>query len=44
MLVPLLHHGCVITGIPYSENALNTTRIDLAGIVDHGLEYIPVAG
>ena len=27
-----------------ADHALNTTRIDLAGLVDHGLEYIPVAG
>ena len=26
MLVPLLHHGCVIAGIPVTESALNTTR------------------
>lgn len=26
MMVPLLHHGMVITGIPYSEQALNETR------------------
>ena len=26
MLVPLLHHGCVIVGIPFTEAALNTTR------------------
>ncbi len=26
MMVPLLHHGMLITGIPYSEQALNTTR------------------
>ena len=26
MLVPLLHHGCVISGIPFTEAALNTTR------------------
>jgi len=26
MLVPLLHHGCVIAGIPYTEPALTTTR------------------
>lgn len=26
MMVPLLHHGMVITGIPYSEKALNETR------------------
>ena len=26
MLVPLLHHGCVVAGIPFTESALNTTR------------------
>jgi NAD(P)H dehydrogenase (quinone) len=26
MLLPLLHHGCVIAGIPFTEPALNTTR------------------
>ena len=26
MMVPLLHHGCVIAGLPYTEPALNTTR------------------
>lgn len=26
MMVPLLHHGCVILGIPYTEPALSTTR------------------
>jgi NAD(P)H dehydrogenase (quinone) len=26
MMIPLLHHGCVIAGIPYTEPALNTTR------------------
>ena len=26
MMVPLLHHGCVITGIPYSEPLLSSTR------------------
>ena len=26
MLVPLLHHGCVLVGIPYTEAALHTTR------------------
>jgi len=25
MMLPLLHHGMLITGIPYSENALNET-------------------
>lgn len=27
-----------------ADHALNTARIDLAGIVEHGLEYIPVVG
>ncbi|MDQ2069444.1 NAD(P)H:quinone oxidoreductase [Natronospira bacteriovora] len=26
MMLPLLHHGMLITGIPYTETALNTTR------------------
>ena len=26
MMVPLLHHGMLITGIPYSEKGLNETR------------------
>lgn len=26
MMLPLLHHGCVLVGIPYTEPALNTTR------------------
>jgi len=26
MMTPLLHHGCVIVGIPFTEPALNTTR------------------
>lgn len=26
MQLPLLHHGCVIVGIPYAEPALSTTR------------------
>lgn len=25
MMLPLLHHGMILTGIPYSEQALNTT-------------------
>jgi serralysin len=27
-----------------ADHALNTTRIDLAGLMEHGLEYIPVPG
>jgi NAD(P)H dehydrogenase (quinone) len=26
MMLPLLHHGCVVCGLPYTEPALNTTR------------------
>ncbi|HET7371482.1 MAG TPA: NAD(P)H:quinone oxidoreductase [Gammaproteobacteria bacterium] len=26
MMLPLLHHGMLITGLPYTEKALNTTR------------------
>jgi len=26
MMIPLLHHGMVLAGIPYSESALTTTR------------------
>jgi NAD(P)H dehydrogenase (quinone) len=26
MMLPLLHHGCVVAGIPYTEPALSTTR------------------
>ena len=26
MMIPFLHHGCVIVGVPYSEHALETTR------------------
>lgn len=26
MLVPLMHHGALIVGIPYTEEALNTTK------------------
>ena len=26
MMVPLLHHGCVLAGIPYTEPALTSTR------------------
>ena len=26
MMIPLLHHGCVVAGIPYTEPLLSTTR------------------
>ena len=25
-MVPLLHHGCVVAGIPYTERTLTATR------------------
>ena len=37
MLVPLLHHGCVIAGIPFSEGALNTTR---SGGTPYGASHV----
>ena len=37
MLLPLLHHGCVIAGIPYTEPALNTTR---SGGTPYGASHV----
>lgn len=37
MLVPLLHHGCVIAGIPFTESALNTTR---SGGTPYGASHV----
>ncbi|MDE2408463.1 MAG: NAD(P)H:quinone oxidoreductase [Xanthomonadaceae bacterium] len=37
MLVPLLHHGCVIAGIPFTEPALNTTR---SGGTPYGASHV----
>jgi NAD(P)H dehydrogenase (quinone) len=37
MLVPLLHHGCVIAGIPYSEPQLSTTR---SGGTPYGASHV----
>ena len=37
MLVPLLHHGCVIVGIPFTEAALNTTR---SGGTPYGASHV----
>ncbi len=37
MLVPLLHHGCVIAGIPFTEGALNTTR---SGGTPYGASHV----
>lgn len=37
MHVPLLHHGCVLVGIPYTEAALNTTR---SGGTPYGASHV----
>ncbi len=37
MLVPLLHHGCVIAGIPYSEPQLSSTR---SGGTPYGASHV----
>ena len=37
MHVPLLHHGCVLVGIPYTEPALNTTR---SGGTPYGASHV----
>lgn len=37
MMVPLLHHGCVVVGIPFTEAALNTTR---SGGTPYGASHV----
>ena len=37
MMLPLLHHGCVLVGIPYTEPALNTTR---SGGTPYGASHV----
>jgi NAD(P)H dehydrogenase (quinone) len=37
MMIPLLHHGMVISGIPYTEGALNTTR---SGGTPYGASHV----
>ena len=37
MLLPLLHHGCVVAGIPFTEPALNTTR---SGGTPYGASHV----
>ena len=37
MLLPLLHHGCVIAGIPFTEPGLNTTR---SGGTPYGASHV----
>lgn len=37
MLVPLLHHGCLVTGIPFTEQALSSTR---SGGTPYGASHV----
>ena len=37
MMVPLLHHGCVIAGIPFTEQALSSTR---SGGTPYGASHV----
>jgi NAD(P)H dehydrogenase (quinone) len=37
MMLPLLHHGCVIAGIPYTEPLLSTTR---SGGTPYGASHV----
>jgi NAD(P)H dehydrogenase (quinone) len=41
MMLPLLHHGMVIVGIPYSESALNTTA---SGGTPYGASHVAGVG
>lgn len=41
MQVPLLHHGCVIVGIPFTEAALNSTR---SGGTPYGASHVAGVG
>jgi NAD(P)H dehydrogenase (quinone) len=41
MMVPLLHHGMVIAGIPYTEPRLNTTR---SGGTPYGASHVAGLG
>ena len=37
MMLPLLHHGCVVAGIPFTEPALNSTR---SGGTPYGASHV----
>lgn len=37
MMLPLLHHGCVLAGIPYTEPALSSTR---SGGTPYGASHV----
>lgn len=41
MMLPLLHHGCVLAGLPYSEDGLNSTD---AGGTPYGATHVSGAG
>jgi NAD(P)H dehydrogenase (quinone) len=41
MMVPLLHHGCLIAGIPYTEAALHRTR---GGGTPYGASHVAGGG
>ena len=41
MMLPLLHHGMVVVGLPYTENALNTTR---TGGTPYGASHVADEG
>jgi NAD(P)H dehydrogenase (quinone) len=41
MMVPLLHHGCVLVGIPYTEPALASTR---SGGTPYGASHVSGSG
>ena len=37
MMLPLLHHGCIVAGIPFTEPGLNTTR---SGGTPYGASHV----
>ncbi|HZX80326.1 MAG TPA: NAD(P)H:quinone oxidoreductase [Lysobacter sp.] len=41
MMVPLLHHGCLIAGIPFTEAKLNSTR---SGGTPYGASHVAGTG
>jgi NAD(P)H dehydrogenase (quinone) len=41
MMIPLLHHGCVVAGIPYTEPLLSTTR---GGGTPYGASHVAGTG
>jgi NAD(P)H dehydrogenase (quinone) len=41
MMLPLLHHGMFLVGLPYTERALNNTR---AGGTPYGASHVGTPG